>query len=146
MLDAVLDGLNAYGFLDDVQARHDEKVLRYGPKIVTGESWVGVVIWQRPRGYHGYRTLTLLGIWAYVESVQVMITLGAKTLSFSNPYYNAEAYHKHIQTRFDLYYEGDASPPPESDRLYTVVYDSDQRLNIRREIEAQLVQWAKRYG
>lgn len=142
-LSAALDGLNAFGFLEDLQAIRDPRRLCYGPKAVTGANWAGVVIWRRPRGYYAYRTLTLLGIWATLDGARIGLRAGEKTLTFNGPYFNVESYNMHIQTRFDLHYDGDASPPPEEGCLYTAPYDPTRRLAIRRAIQTALDEWGQ---
>ena len=140
-LQRVLDDLNAFGFLDDARRKAPDEMLCFGPKDVYGSSWSGVVVWFRPTGYHGYKTLTLLGIWACAQMDAVSIIMGTRTLAFTASFYNPEAYFHNIRRGFDLYYGDDASPPAESDRLYTTSYDQSRRLDIRGEIESILDQY-----
>ena len=140
-----LNDLNATGYLEAVQTEDFGQILCFGPKVLSGESWMAVVVWCRPRGYYGYRTLTLLGLWAVAESESgaIVIIMGTKMLPFSGHYFNAEAYFQHIRSRFDLYYAGEVSPPPDESRRYTTVYDPARRLDIRRDIESELAQWVE---
>jgi hypothetical protein len=140
-----LNDLNATGYLEDVQAEEFGQILCFGPKVLSGESWMAVVVWCRPRGYYSYRTLTLLGLWATLEleSGEIVIILGTTTLPFRGQYFNPEAYFKHIGSRFDLYYAGAVSPPPEENHRYTTTYDPARRLDIRRAIESELAQWVE---
>lgn len=174
-LPLVLDALNAYGFLEELQARRFSQILCYGPRIVaskglkphvhanedetlppfqensglkptvqTGtpyDEWAGVVVWYKPKGYYGYDTLTLLGIWAVRDREGVTLGIGTKSLAFSGPYYNPESYHRHIQKRFDIYYQDDGSPPLDPWR-YSTPYDPTRRLAIRQELQAELARWA----
>jgi hypothetical protein len=147
-LAAILDGVNAWGFLDEVKQAKLGQMSCYGPKIFRGYTpilWVGVVVWCKPRGYYHYQMLTLLGLWAYERSGVPSLMLGMKTLEYSAPIFTPESYHYHIKRRFDLHYKGDASPPPESAGQYTVQYDASRRLEIRRAIERELAQWAAAY-
>jgi hypothetical protein len=104
-------------------------------------SWVGIVIWSKPKGYYHYETLTLLGIWAVEIEELPKITIGTKVLPFHAPIFNPESYYHHIKRRFDLYYQDDGSPPPENARLYTVNYVSESRLAIRAAIQRELGRW-----
>lgn len=137
----VLDNVNAFGFLEDVQARRYPQIVCFGPKAVQGATWAGVVIWYKSRGYYSYRTLTLLGIWAASASETITLQLGTKILEFTGHYYNAESYHKHLPKRFDIYYQDDGSPPS-ANFLYTTFYDPVQRLAIRQALQTALKQWA----
>jgi len=144
-LAAILDSVNAWGFLEDLKKSPLKQINCYGPKSFRGyipASWVGVVIWCKPKGYYHYETLTLLGIWAHGEA---QVTLGTKALPFAAPIFNPESYYRHLKKRFDVYYQGDGSPPPENSWLYTVHYDASRRLAIRAEIQAQLARWAQAY-
>lgn len=138
-----LNALNAYGALDDLPVRR-LRVLCYGPKPFAGEDWAAVLRWYRPRGYLGYQQLSLLGIWARLHQEAVQIIVGTRPLAFKGPYYNAESFNRHIRQRFDIYHEGDASPPRESGRLLTMLYDPAQRLAQRRELEAALLRWVEK--
>jgi hypothetical protein len=147
-LATLLDHVNAWGFLEDLKKSRRKPFNCYGPKTFRSylpASWVGVVVWCKPKGYYHYETLTLLGVWAYEADGATYITLGTKTLPFNAPVFNPESYYHHLKRRFDLYYEDDGSPPPESARLYTANYDSSKRLEIREAIQREIVAWAKAY-
>jgi hypothetical protein len=147
-LAAILDGVNAVGFLEDIKKAKLEPIICYGPKSFRGHTpapWVGVVLWYKPRGYYYYETLTLLGLWAYEEASESRLVLGMKTLRFSAPIFNPESYYHHIRRGFDIYYPGDASPPSNGLRLYTVHYEPSRRLEIRAEIQRELARWAEAY-
>ena len=140
-LQRVLDALNVFGFLDEARRKVPDAILCFGPKDVYGSGWSGVVVWFRPAGYHGYKTLTLLGIWACADRDAVPVIMGTRTLAFTAPFYNPEAYFHNIRRGFDLYYGDDASPPAESDRLYVTDYTPSRRLEIRGKIESVLDQY-----
>lgn len=141
-LSTALNALNAYGVLDELPTRR-LRVLCYGPQPFAGADWAGVLRWYRPRGYYGYQTLTLLGIWATLDNDAVQIILGTKPLTFKGPYYNAESFNKHIKKRFDIYHEGSASPPSASGSRLTLVYDPTQRLAQRAALETGLAAWVE---
>jgi hypothetical protein len=127
----VLDDLNAMDALDGLRRR---ATLCYGPKAIkTALPSMGVVIWQRPSGYYGYKTISLIGVWASLrgegEAQRVILAVGRKMLKFSAPFYDADAYHKLIRDNYDLYYQDDNKPPPQP--AYSVAYDAEQRLELR---------------
>ena len=141
-----LDGLNAWGFLDDLTERELKRVQCFGPEVFKApllrRDWLGVVIWYKLRGYYHYETLWLLGIWALRDGDTITITVGTKALTFNAPAYNPESYYFHLKKRFDIYYDGDASPPPESDRRFSAVYDAARRLELRDPLQNALAAWA----
>jgi hypothetical protein len=156
-LTQVLDDVNAFGFLEDVQSKPPRGSLCFGPKVVNSglkptavneasDEWAGVVIWCKPRGYYGYRVLTLVGLWTYTVADTVYLTLGTKELPFTGPYYNAESYFRNLQTNFHIYHQDDGSPPADSGQRYTVAYDPAQRLAIRQAIQTELANWVKGAG
>ena len=136
----ILDELNAFGFLDETRKRTPSGRLCFGPMDVYGAKWSGVVIWCRPTGYHAYKTLTLLGVWACIENEATDIIVGTRRLPYTAPFYDPEAYFRTLPRTFDLYY-GDATPPPEpQDRYLEVRYNPTQRLALRNKIEAVLAE------
>ena len=137
-LQRCLDDLNAFGFLSDARSHVPSGVLCFGPRDVYGEHWAGAVIWLRPGGYHGYKTLTLVGVWARAENEELQIIVGTLRRKFTAPFYNPEAYFHNIRRSFDLYYSDAITLPEESSRLYETRYNPSRRLAIRSEIEAVL--------
>jgi hypothetical protein len=93
-----------------------------------------------------------------------VVVVSTRYLRYSAPVFNPESYYHHIRHKFDLFYEGDASPPetafknesanlvgdalrpsptPASDSiLFQAVYDPAQRLEQRGEIERAVREWA----
>jgi len=150
-LAAILDGLNAMGCLEALRKKRLRTISLYGPKALRGQldddggarSWAGAVAWYKPRGYHHFRVLTLLGIWAVAVEDGVQVVVGTKTLDFDAPVFNPESYYRQIKGRFDLYYRGDGSPPPETGCLYSVHYDAGERLPLRDAVESALAAWAE---
>jgi hypothetical protein len=134
----ILDGLNVWGILEALRAKRFSPNLCYGPKVIGGLTpvpYVGVVLWHRPAGYYGYKTLTLLGVWARYEGDNPALLVGVKRLSYSAPFYDAEAYHKLIRRSYDLYYQDDGAPPADA----TVFpYQPEQRLSLRDTIATEL--------
>jgi hypothetical protein len=123
----VLDALNAMDALDSLRRR---AYLCYGPKVIRSAApSMAVVIWQRPPGYYGYKTLKLAGVWVYLRGTRTAVCVGQKLLAFSAPFYDADAYHKLIRKSYDLYYKDDNRPP--SKPAYSVAYDGDVRLDLR---------------
>lgn len=141
-----LDDLNAFGFLSDAQSDAPAGALCFGPRDVYGDDWVGVVIWLRPGGYHGYKTLTLVGIWARAENEEPQIIVGTLQLRFTAPFYNPEAYFHTLRQSFGLYYSDAITVPEGSSRLYETRYDPSRRLAIRSEIEAVLDDYMRGAG
>jgi hypothetical protein len=134
----ILDDLN---IMDTLEAVRKRAKLTYGPKIITSAlPSKGVVIWRRAPGYHGYKTLTLLGVWASLSGETPMIAIGRKQLSFSAPFYDADAYHKLIKGNYDLYYKDDNRPPAQP--VFSVPYAAEQRLMLRDAIATELANLA----
>ncbi len=127
----ILDDLNAMDALEGLRRRAR---LCYGPKVIRSAlPSLGVVIWQRPSSYHGYKTLSLIGLWLYFrpadEAKRPILAIGKKMLKFSAPFYDADAYHKIIRDNYNLYYQDDNRPPTQP--AYSVAYDAEQRLELR---------------
>ena len=78
--------------------------------------------------------------------VVVKLTALAAFVLLALPFFDAEAYHHRLQQRFDLHYEGDASPPAQNHWLYSVLYEAANRLDIRQAIERELFNWAAGYN
>ena len=132
LLASALDALNVFGVLEDVRAKQFSPTLCCGPAARDGLKpmpWVGAMIWHRPSGYLGYKTLTLLGGWGIQQGTDLQIMLGVRRLAFAAPFYDAEAYFKLIRRAFDLYYQDDGSPP--TNAALTFIYESDKRLEQR---------------
>jgi hypothetical protein len=145
-LGRTLDDLNAWGFLDEqAQARH-APITCYGPGVFRGylpQTWAGVILWYKRRGYYYYDTLFLLGIWALRgENDCIKVLLGQRQLNYDLPFFNPESYYRRIQEEFRTYYKDSGTPPPADQCRYQVCYDPARRLDTRREIEDELVFWA----
>lgn len=144
-LTAALDAVNALGFLEDIQRARLQQIRVYGPRSFTGQQpapWAGVAAWYKRRGYYDYRTLYLLGVWATPdEGGAVRLSLGVKALAFSAPAFNPESYHYQLRRHFNVYYAGEASPPPDEALRWSAVYDPAQRLALRDALQAALAAW-----
>lgn len=140
-LAAALDGLDAMGALEALQRQR--RPLCHGPKAVCGLSpapWSGAVIWQRPAGYYGYRTLTLIGVWALREGEAVRTIIGKRLLPYRLDFYDGEAYHKLIRREFSLYYQDDGAPPAPEHWAASFIYDAAARLPQRDTLVSLLAQ------
>lgn len=132
VLARVLDDLNAFDTLDALRRRTK---LCYGPLAQRAES-MSVVVWRRAPGYYGYKTLSLIGVWALLRDDQPYVVVGKKLLAFSPPFYDADAYNKLIRKNFDLYYHDDGRPPAKPS--FAVRYDADERLDLRETLTREL--------
>lgn len=142
-LGGILDELNALGYLETAGKKRLRQVNCYGPEVFRGFGlpvWSGAVLWYKRRGYYEYRTLYLLGIWA-ISGSPAVVAVGTKELAFNAPAFNPESYYFHLKRRFDVYYAGDAAPPPEDRWRCHMVYDPARRLEQRQAVEAALEAW-----
>ena len=144
----VLDDINAWGFLEAQQQAHHPKITCYGPGVLKGYlpvTWAGVVMWYKQRGYYFYDTIQLVGIWAVRRSPeQVTVEIGTRDLVYGLPFFNPESYYRRIQEEFRTFYKDSGGPPPAESCFYNIVYDPARRLEIRREVEDELDEWAYR--
>jgi hypothetical protein len=140
-LSVVLDSLNALDTIDDVRLTDRKGWLCWGPRAFKGNGWMSALIWCKPATYHGYRLLTVIGIWAVAREGGIDIIFGTKSLKYSAPFYEAEAYHKLMRDTFETYYTDKGSPPDESGRLYVVPYTADKRLEIRAALKSAIKDW-----
>lgn len=142
-----LDALNVWGYLEEATEEHALRFRCFGPKTLRGAvptPYVGVVIWCRGRGYHGYRALDLLGIWAVGspgEDETITVCAGTKQLSFNSPFYDAGAYQQLVRKDYDVYYDDDGSPPQGDGLLYSRVYDKTERLAMRDALSEMVAAW-----
>ncbi|MCC6804476.1 MAG: hypothetical protein IT319_16450 [Anaerolineae bacterium] len=130
----ILDDLNVMDMMEGLRSRTP---LCYGPKVIRSAApSMGVVVWLRPAGYHGYKSLRLVGVWVTERGDKVMIAVGKKLLPFTPPFYDADAYHKLIRKSYDLYYRDDNTPPAQP--AYSVPYDVEQRLELRETVAREV--------
>ncbi|MCY4063732.1 MAG: hypothetical protein OXG53_15285 [Chloroflexi bacterium] len=140
--DRVLDLLNAYDALAELVQREFERILCYGPATVRGRAWSGVVIWYHSKGYHGYQTLRLLGVWAHYRENEIMLSIGIRKLPYRAPVYDPGVYRVAIQNNFRIYYDDDGHAPEAGDsRLYRAPFRSRERLEHRQAVTDVLQSW-----
>ena len=140
--DRVLDLLNAFDALADLALRDFERILCYGPQTFHGPAWAGVVIWYHSKGYHGYQTLRLLGVWAHYRDGEIILSIGIRPLPYRAPVYDPGVYRVAIQNDFRIYYDDDGQPPDDGDRLlYREPFKSKERLNQRQTLIELLQKW-----
>jgi hypothetical protein len=145
-LGKVLDDVNAWGVLETQREAHHAKITCFGPGIFRGYlplAWAGVGLWYKQRGYYFYDTIQLVGIWALRQTEQqIEMVIGTRDLHYALPFFNPESYYRLIQDEFRTLYKDNGSPPTAETCRYTTAYDPERRLDIRREIEDQLDEWA----
>ncbi len=138
----ILDSLNAYDQLNDVVVSLDETIfVFYGPRVFNGKGWQGVITWYHCKGYHGYRQLTLYGIWMFQEEADFIIGVGRKNLTYQAPVFVAEAYYKLIRRGFHTYYNDNGRPPSRASLDWSQVYSAKDRIQLRESIAQTLHQW-----
>ena len=140
--DRALDLINAFDELAELTQAEFKHILCYGPKAFRGQAWSGVVIWYHSKGYHGYQTLNLLGVWAHYRESELRLSMGIRTLSYRAPVYDPGVYRVAIQNNFNIYYEDAGHPPGEEDRLlFRAHFDMKERLTLRQTLVELLQQW-----
>lgn len=140
--DRALDLINAFDALAELPQAEFNHILCYGPKAVRGPAWSGVVIWYHSKGYHGYQTLNLLGVWAHYRDGELRLNIGTRRLSYRAPVYDPGVYRVAIQNNFSMYYDDDGHPPGEDDRLlYRARFSLNKRLSYRQTLVEILQQW-----
>ena len=140
--DRALDLLNAFDALAELAQRDFERILCYGPDTVRGRAWSGVVIWYHSKGYHGYQTLRLLGVWSHYSAGEIMLSIGVRRLPYRAPVYDAGVYRVAIQNNFRLYYDDVGQPPGDGDRLlYRAPFKLSERLKHRQALTDLLHSW-----
>lgn len=70
------------------------------------------------------------------------IVVGTKAVPYSVPYFNPEAYYRHLKSGFQLYYKDHGGPPPPERWLLRARYAPLRRLELRQAIEDTLAGWA----
>lgn len=140
--DRALDLLNAFDALAELARQDFERILCYGPQTVRGRAWSGVVIWYHSKGYHGYQTLRLLGLWAHYREGDIMLSIGIRRLPYRAPVYDPGVYRVAIQNNFRIYYYDDGHPPADGDRLlYRAPFKLRERLEHRQALNDLLHSW-----
>lgn len=141
--DLIIDSLNSYDILDKLAQRPYSNLIVHGPKALRYKTWSGVVIWYRPKGYHGYKTLSLFGVWASQVGSDIQLTIGIRELPYRAAVYSAEGYFATIQKDFKLFYEDRGNPPTDDDIiLFQTTHQAKERLIYRQTLSKIANQWA----
>lgn len=142
-----LDMVNAYDSFARLTQGAYANILCHGPKALHGNAWSGVLVWYRQKGYHGYRKLELLGVWAHHAEKRLLLSVGIRTLSYRAPIYDAGVYRVAIENGFHLYYDDDGGPPGADDQLlYQSAFDAKERLAHRKALTEILLEWRRKAG
>lgn len=140
--DRALDLMNAFDAFAELSQRKFSNILCYGPKAVRRPAWSGVVIWYHCKGYHGYQTMHLLGVWAHYREGEMMLSIGIRQLSYRAPVYDPGVYRVAIQNNFRIYYDDDGHPPGEDDSLlFQTTFVIKERLKLRQTLVEILQKW-----
>lgn len=137
----ILSGLNILTVLADKAPAYLQHVVDYGPASFVGPGWACVVVWYCDKGYHGYQTLTLFGVWAVGVGENATILLAAKSLQYRAAVFNPESYYALIARDFRTYYGDAGEPPPKEAAILQCAYDPLRRLELRRELADAIEQW-----
>ena len=139
-----LNLINAVDCLADLPHKDYQHWLCYGPKSLRGAAWAGLVAWAHRKGYHGYQSLNLYGVWARFNDDEIRLCIGARTLPYSAPVYDAGVYRVAIQSSFRLYYDDSGRPPNgEEPLLYDRAFKAEERLQHRRALSEIVTQWQR---
>ena len=142
--DRALDLLNAFDALAELAQQDFERILCYGPATVRGRAWSGAVVWYHCKGYHGYQTLRLLGVWAHYRAGEIVLSIGIRRLPYRAPVYDAGVYRVAIQNNFRIYYDDDGHPPEDGDRhLYHAPFKLKERLEHRQALTDIVQSWKR---
>ena len=140
--DRVLNLLNAFDSLAELTQHNYQHILCYGPMSMRGSAWSGAVVWYHSKGYHGYQSLNLLGVWAHYRDGEMLLSFGIRKLTYRAPVYDPGVYRVAIHNNFRIYYNDDGHPPEEGDRLlYRSPFKSKERLTHRRTLTDILGKW-----
>jgi len=140
--DLILDSVNAYDTLNAIRQKPHKRVIVHGPKSRQRSTWSGVMIWYRDKGYHGYKSLKLFGVWAHQINADIFLTIGIRQLTYSASIYNAEGYFATIRKDFKLFYDDNGHPPTDADTiLFQTLYNAKERLTYRQTLSKIMNQW-----
>lgn len=140
--DLILDSLNAYDTIDRLAHRAYKTHIVHGAVIRRYKTWSGVMLWYRPTGYHGYKTLSVFGVWAHQIGTDLTLSIGIRQLPYRMAFYNAEGYFKTIQKDFKLFYEDSGTPPTPNDTLlFRAVHQTKERLTYRQTLAQITNRW-----
>lgn len=139
----ILAGLNVLAVLAETAPDYLPAHTHYGPAAFSGAGWANAVVWYHEAGYEAYRTLTLFGVWVIAQDADHQVIVGAKSLAYSAPIYNAESFHTLIRQGYRTYYADDGTPPAPDHSAYRAPYDITRRLALRRELADVIRVWLR---
>ena len=140
--DRALDRINAFDTLAPLARKDYRHALCYGPKSLRGSAWSAVVVWYHHKGYHGYQTLFLLGVWAHYDEERILLSIAERQLPYRAPVYDAGVYRVAIQSNFSLYYDDVGAPPASGDRLlHRCRFQEKERLTHRQTLKEIVARW-----
>lgn len=143
--DRALDRINAFDTLARLARREYRHALCYGPKSLRGSAWSAAVVWCHRKGYHGYQTLYLLGVWAHYVEDRILLSIAERQLPYRAPVYDAGVYRVAIQNNFGLYYDDAGGPPGNGDRLlHRCSFQEKERLTHRQTLQEIVAEWQRR--
>jgi len=143
--DRALDRINAFDALAPLTRAEYRGALCYGPKSLRGAAWSAAVVWYHLKGYHGYQTVHLLGVWAHYDQDQILLSIAERQLPYRAPVYDASVFRVAIQNNFRLYYDDAGGPPGNEDRLlHRCPFEEKQRLAHRQTLNEIVAVWQQR--
>lgn len=143
----VLDQINAYDCLADIARRQYASWTLYGPMSLRGAAWAGLMIWAHRKGYHGYKRLSLHGVWAHYAGDQILLSIGSRQLTYNAPVYDPGVYRVAIAKNFRIYYADSGAPPAaEETVLCRVDYHDQDRLQHRQTLVDIARQWRREFA
>ena len=143
--DRALDRINAFDALAPLARAEYRGALCYGPKSLRGPAWSGAVVWYHHKGYHGYQSLVLLGVWAHYDQERILLSIAERRLPYRAPVYDAGVYRVAIQNNFRLYYDDAGGPPSVEDRLlHQCPFEEKRRLAQRQALQEIVAGWRRR--
>ena len=83
--DRVLNLLNAFDSLAELTQHNYQHILCYGPMSLRASAWSGAVVWYHSKGYHGYQSLNLPGVWAHYRDGEMLLSIGIRKLTYRAP-------------------------------------------------------------
>ncbi len=140
--DRALDRINAVDALAQIARRDYRHALCYGPKSLRGPAWSAALVWYHHKGYHGYQTLYLLGVWAHYDEDRIILSIAERQLPYRAPVYDAGVYRVAIRNNFSLYYGDPGGPPDGGDHLlHRCRFQESERLTHRQRLREIVGQW-----
>ncbi len=137
-----LDRINAVDALAPLARRDYRHALCYGPKSLRGPAWSAALVWYHHKGYYGYQTLYLPGVWAHYDEGRMLLSIAERQLPYRAPVYDAGVYRVAIRNNFSLYYGDPGGPPDGGDNLlHRCRFQESERLKHRRRLRKIVAGW-----